>query len=68
MEQHKHRAVKRLDTVKGFTMPAIGAKRQDPRAHGATTLHQVCRCGARRMTNQNWNWREVGAWVGGTEA
>jgi len=64
MKTHKHKAIDSLTVEKGYSHPAPGAKRQVPQAYGCIALHQTCSCGAKRVTNVNQWWREVGAWIG----
>jgi hypothetical protein len=56
-----HRHATTHTTEKCFTGPVAGV-RENPAAHGWTTITDTCRCGAERETNTNGRHTERGRW------
>ncbi len=63
---HKHSKIKNRTTTAAFTGPVAAMPASlNPAAHHSLTLIDHCLCGATRLTNQNGDLVERGAWTGG---
>ncbi len=62
--RHRHTVASFI--VRGFSGP-IAYARENRAAHGGSTRHEACACGARRSVNVNGLHVEAGPWTGADE-